>query len=313
MTWDELVEGYLQHQRRQGYSPSTFEDAKRWLRRFVASAREQQAAVPEELTAAHLNAFHQELLWTKHCRGKLYSPNTVAKALGYARSLMTWATDRGILLCNPAAHMVLPKPVQPARRHLSVADIDAVSAAMADDFHTLRNRAILETIYQTGVRVGECCGLDLEDLDLSGQNLHVRRGKGSKHRRLPLSDHLLEVLNRYLREGRPKFKARPEETALFLSQTGSRLQRPGLSVMLRLAGEKAGLEGFTPHLIRHAFATHLVQGGADLRYVQELLGHAHLGTTQIYTRISAIELAQAHHRTHPRAQRRSEDDPDFSP
>lgn len=303
MSWKELVEGYLQHQRNQGFSPRTVEDAERWLRGFVESAQRQQAAVPEQLTAAHLNAYHQELLWMKHSRGKLYSPNTVAKALGYARSILSWATERHFLLKNPAARMVVPKPVQPARRHISVADIDTVSTVMEDTFHPQRNRAILETIYQTGVRTSECSGLNLEDLDFSGQSLHVRRGKGSKQRRLPLSEHLIEVLDRYLREGRPKFKASPEEPALFLSQTGTRLKAPGLSVMLRLAGKKAGVAGFSPHLLRHAFATHLVQGGSDLRYVQQMLGHAQIETTQAYTRVSAHDLADAHRRTHPRANR----------
>jgi len=163
-----------------------------------------------------------------------------------------------------------------------------------------RNRAILELLYGTGIRVSECERLDVRDLDLAQGHVFIRDGKGRKDRVVPVVGRALEALDRYLREARPELLRDPREAALFLTRRGTRVSVKNIQYLVRMNARAAGLTGVTPHGLRHGCATHLLQGGADVRHVQHLLGHKSLDTTAIYTHVAPQDLAQAIAKAHPR-------------
>lgn len=304
MSWLELLERYLESLKTRGLSDSTQRDARHWLGLFVQCCRDHQADAPADVQPRHLTLFQKRMLWEPHSQGRLYSPNSVSHAMGLARSFLGWATERGVLLMNPARNLVLPRPVQPTRYPATAAEVDLLISALGRTDFPLRNQAIGEVFYQTGVRLSECAGLDLADIDLAELTLMVRCGKGAKDRRLPLSDHLAALLQRYLQESRTKLARDPQETALFLARDGPRLGGQRISQLLKQASRSAGLpRNLSPHLLRYTFATHLLEGGADLRYIQEMLGHTNVHITALYTKVSARELATEYRQTHPRAGR----------
>jgi integrase/recombinase XerD len=172
-------------------------------------------------------------------------------------------------------------------------------AAAAQPPVSLRDAALLEVLYGVGARISEACGLDVDDIDLQERVVHLR-GKGDRERRLPLGAHAAEAVSAYLVRGRPALMSR-STPALFLNQRGSRLSRQSAWSAITGAAERAGLSGVSPHTLRHSFATHLLEGGADVRVVQELLGHASVTTTQIYTRVTVDTLREVYATSHPRA------------
>ena len=169
----------------------------------------------------------------------------------------------------------------------------------------LRDKALLEFMYATGARVSEACGANLDDVDVDGRIARLM-GKGSKQRLVPVGSYACEAIIRYLHAGRPKLESKSkgpvERRALFLNKRGKRLSRQSVWEIIRGAGERAHIDKpLHPHTLRHSFATHLIQGGADVRTVQELLGHASVTTTQIYTHISPENLIETYLMSHPRA------------
>jgi site-specific recombinase XerD len=217
--------------------------------------------------------------------GKL-SPATVSRRLAAVRALLRFSLG--------ASH-VPETPLAPRRgRRLpeapKAADVEAlISQFDGDDPLAVRNRALFELVYSAGLRSGEVVALDLGDVDFEQEHVLVRHGKGSKERVVPLGEVAGHQVSRYLREGRPRL-ARGAENALFLSSRGRRLDT---STLRRLVPH--------PHRLRHSFATHLLEGGADLRTIQELLGHASLSTTQIYSHVSAKRLRRVYDHSHPRS------------
>ncbi len=163
----------------------------------------------------------------------------------------------------------------------------------------LRDAALLEVLYGVGARISEACGLDVDDIDLE-ERVVLLRGKGSRERRLPIGAHAAEAVSAYLVRGRPALVTR-STPALFLNSRGARLSRQTAWAVIADAAERAGLTGVSPHTLRHSFATHLLEGGADVRVVQELLGHASVTTTQIYTRVTVDTLREVYATSHPRA------------
>jgi integrase/recombinase XerD len=168
----------------------------------------------------------------------------------------------------------------------------------------LRDRTILEVLYSTGIRISELIALDIPDIDLEAQELHVQRGKGGKRRSIPTGGPACLWVARYLETSRPQLQEKATERALFLSWRGQRMDRSNLARIVRALGKKAGIPfKVTPHGLRHAFATHLIQRRASLRHVQEMLGHAKIGSTQIYTHLDLSDLKETHGRCHPRGRR----------
>jgi integrase/recombinase XerD len=195
-----------------------------------------------------------------------------------------------------------PKVPKNLPRPLPLADVEAILAAPPDgDVAGIRDRAILETLYGAGLRISELVGLDVDDVDLDEGSVRVL-GKGSKERVVPLGSMANHAVQAYLTRARPTLASASSGSALFLNLRGGRLTRQGTTGILKNAAARAGVKKrVTPHTLRHSFATHLLEGGADVRVVQELLGHATLATTQIYTLVTNERLREEYFSAHPRA------------
>ena len=231
-----------------------------------------------------------------------YARTTIARRLAALRSFYRFLVTSGDLTASPAAPLTTPRRA----RHLpSVAGEELVTELLdAPDPSTaqgLRDRAVLELLYATGVRVSELTGLDLGDIDLA-QGLITVMGKGARERTVPMHPAAVRRLRAYLADGRPHLGRTQDPGALFLNRLGTRLSSGGVRRLLdRHLAQMGALTPLTPHDLRHTFATHLLESGADLRTVQELLGHVALSTTQIYTHVSTKHLRDVHKGAHPRA------------
>lgn len=241
--------------------------------------------------------------WLARLHSQGASRATIARRASSARVFTAWAardglldTDPGVLLASPKGHRSLPEV-------LRIDEAAAVMEAAADD-HTpmgLRNAAIVELLYATGARVSELCGLDVDDLD-TGRHTVRLMGKGAKERTVPLGEPAAAAVGSWLSRGRPRFSTVDSGPALLLGARGGRLDpRTARQVVHDRLAAVPGVADLGPHGLRHTAATHLLEGGADLRSVQELLGHATLATTQIYTHVSIERLRATYERAHPRA------------
>jgi integrase/recombinase XerD len=213
--------------------------------------------------------------------------------------------EEGLLDDDPSGDVGAPRVPQGIPKALTEADVDALLGAVPGDGpRPRRDRAILEVLYAGGLRISELVGLDLGDADLYDGLVRVM-GKGSKERVVPLGRSAREAVGDYLTTGRPELAGtRTREPALFLNARGGRLTRQGAWLIVRAAGDRAGLQGrLFPHVLRHSCATHMLDHGADIRVVQELLGHASLSTTQVYTKVSPERLRAVYDAAHPRAKR----------
>jgi integrase/recombinase XerC/integrase/recombinase XerD len=227
---------------------------------------------------------------------------TVARKLAAIRAFYRVMREHGLVSQNPAE--LLPAPKRPERlpRALKPSEVaallDRIPAATPLE---LRDRAIFEVAYACGLRAEELVGLDTDSIDFDGEQVRVE-GKGGKTRLVPAGEAALAAVTRYLERSRPALAAGDAEKALFLSKSGRRLSTSDVRRRLRAWERQAQIAGgISPHSLRHSFATHLLEGGADLRVIQELLGHASLSTTQIYTRVDSARLKTAYARSHPRA------------
>lgn len=231
---------------------------------------------------------------------------TLARRTSAVKTFTAWATRRGLLPSDPAARLQMPK----ARRTLPAVlrqdqALDAMSAAQSgaaeNDPMALRDLLIVELLYATGIRVSELCGLDIDDVDDERRLLRVL-GKGNKQRTVPFGEPAQAALSRWLTDGRPALATPASGPALLLGARGRRLdQRQARTVVHQTIGAVEGAPAMGPHGLRHSAATHLLEGGADLRIVQELLGHSTLATTQLYTHVSVARLRAVHDQAHPRA------------
>ncbi len=214
------------------------------------------------------------------------SPGSIQRKVSAARGFYRWLQAQGLVEANPLANVKGPRKPRRLPSFLTYDEVTAlVSSPQGSRPQAIRDRAILELLYATGMRVSEIVSLDLDDVDLDGQAIRVV-GKGNKERMVVMGEPAREALERYLREARPKLAAGAER-ALFLNRDGGRLSVRRVQLMLRKYAAAAGLgKRAYPHLLRHTFATHLLDGGADLRVVQELLGHANVNTTQVYLHVT---------------------------
>ncbi len=290
------VDRFLEHLRNErNASPQTLRAYSSDLARFLEWA-ERSGADPFGTDPRILRRYLTDLSRAHYAR------RTIARRLSAIRSLFAYLNREGVLTADPASVVATPK-LESRLPRLVPSDVlsDLLDVADPATPRGSRDRAILETLYATGARVSELVGIDLGDLDAHGGQVRVT-GKGDKQRILPLHHEALARIDAYLRDGRPALHPAPDEPALFLNRMGTRLTDGGVRRMLasRL-GEIGVAAGVTPHTLRHTFATHLLEAGADLRTVQDLLGHSSLSTTQIYTHLGAQRLQRVHKAAHPRA------------
>jgi integrase/recombinase XerD len=220
------------------------------------------------------------------------------------KSFLQFLVREGVIEASPAAELGSPKPGRRLPKALTVEEVERLLGAVGGGQtpEALRDRALLEVLYASGMRVSEVVGLNLQDLNLR-EGVVRCRGKGNRERVIPLHPTAVQALQAYLERGRPRLAPDLRQQAVFVNHQGERLTRQGLWLIVKGYARKAGLPpSVTPHVLRHSFATHLLQGGAPLRHVQELLGHANIATTQIYTHLTNQYLRQAYDATHPRAQ-----------
>ena len=277
-------------------------------RAYLADLRSLFVFLDERAPGAGLSALSLPVLrsWLASQAAAGTARTTLARRTSAVKTFTAWATRRGLLADDPAVRLQLPK----ARRTLpAVLRQDQAIAAMAaadlgaeqGDPLALRDRLIVELLYATGIRVSELCGLDVDDIDTGRRVLRVL-GKGNKQRTVPFGRPALAALNAWLSEGRPALVNANSGPALFLGPRGKRLDpRQARTVVHQTVGAVDGAPDIGPHGLRHSAATHLLEGGADLRIVQELLGHSSLATTQLYTHVTVARLRAVHDQAHPRA------------
>ena len=279
-----------------GSSPHTVENYLRDVRRLVAYGESKGVRGPGYVTAAQLREFVYFL------KDLGLAATTIRRQVSALRTYYKFLVGEGVVARDPSERIESPKRWRTLPSVLSVADIEKLLAAPnTDEPLAIRDRAILEFAYATGVRVSELVGLTLQDI-LFEEGVARVFGKGAKERLVPVGRRALGAVALYAREIRPTLDKGVGRGALFLNARGGRLSRVGAWGVIKKMAKRAGItKRVTPHTLRHTFATHLLEGGADLRAVQEMLGHADLSTTQLYTHVDRDYLRSVHKSYHPRA------------
>jgi integrase/recombinase XerD len=298
--WQEAVATFLAHAAAEkGLAENSLSAYGQDLRRLQQWAEKDGIRGPEQLRDADLRRF---LLASADRLGPRSRSRLISTLRGFHRFLVA----EGLAKIDPTLTLMAPRAGRKLPQVLSVAQIERLmSAPVGDQPLRLRDRAVLEVLYGCGLRVSELCGLDVPDLDPADRFLRVR-GKGSKQRLVPVGEPALRAVGLYLVGGRARLIKRRPSGAIFLNRLGGRLSRVAVWQILKRWASAAGLSDLvTPHTLRHTYATHLLEGGADLRAVQELLGHADISTTEIYTHIDRAFLTEAYRAAHPRARGRS--------
>lgn len=300
------IDQYLAHLAvERGLSGNTLAAYRGDLARYAAHLEARGRATVDQVVEDDVESFVLAIRSGSDGRAVL-SASSSARAVVAVRGWHKFCAQEGFTAIDPAGG-VRP-PAQPRRlpKAISTSEVERLleAASFGDGPGPLRDRALLELIYATGARISEAVGLDVDDLDLTEGQASVRLfGKGRKERMVPVGSYAVAAVQAYLVRARPAFSANGRGTsAVFLNTRGERLSRQSAWVVLRRAAERAGLAGgISPHTLRHSFATHLLAGGADVRVVQELLGHASVTTTQIYTLVTQDTLREVYAASHPRA------------
>jgi len=285
----------------RGLAENTLLAYARDLRAYARHLERRQVDALEDVTHDHVTAF----LEAERRAGR--TPATIGRRLTSARGLHRWALAESLVIADPTTDVSGPRKLRKLPGTLTVPEVERLlSAASLTTPLGLRDRALLEFAYATGVRASEAVATNVGDLDEEPGLLRVS-GKGDVERWVPVGKHAARAVERWLAGGRRLLPAtRGAEPALFLNVRGRRLSRMGFWLVIRRYARLAGIDRpVSPHSLRHSFATHLLEGGADLRVVQELLGHADLATTQIYTQVDRTYLAEVHRTFHPRERKRA--------
>jgi integrase/recombinase XerD len=308
------IRGWLDHLRvERGAAENTLTSYRRDLARYGQFLSERGISDPAAVRESEVTAFLASLREGASGRRPL-SASSAARTLVAVRGFHRFLALEGATGADPAQGVAPPKVPKRLPKAISITDVENLlsAASMGDAPAALRDRAMLEVLYGAGARISEVVGLDLDDIDLADTNPHdidrgqgsVRLfGKGNKERVVPLGRYARDAVKAYTVRARPSMAVRGKGTpALFLNQRGGRLSRQGAWAVIHAAAERADLgDTVSPHTLRHSFATHMLDGGADVRVVQELLGHASVTTTQIYTMVTVQHLREVYAEAHPRA------------
>jgi len=299
-TFDRQLHGYLRHLAiERGLSTNTVEAYRRDLGRYALFLGDIE---PAEITREHVTGFLAGLMEGETAVSK----SSAARMLSSARGFHRFLRDEGVVPLDVSADVTPPKLAMSLPKAITIAQMESVLAATdGDEPQTIRDKALLELLYATGARISEAVALNVDDVlggDHGGEVVRLF-GKGNKQREVPVGSYARAAIERYLVRVRPVFSARGLATpALFLGARGARMSRQNAWIVIRAAAERANLGiDISPHTFRHSFATHLLSGGADVRVVQELLGHSSVSTTQIYTLVTADSLRDMYTTAHPRA------------
>ena len=297
---------YLDHLTvERGLSTNTLGAYRRDLARYVAFLASWGIVDAREAQPDAVAAFIVQLSSGVHGEAaRPYKASSVARTLSAVRSFHRFLTREGVTDHDPTAAIVRPKVARGLPRPLTVDEaLRLLSAPPGDGAPGLRDRAILELLYGSGLRISELVGLDVDDLDLEEGSVRVL-GKGGKEREVPVGRYGREAIDAYLARARPSLATARSRGALFLNQRGGRLTRQGCAQLLAKHVKAAGIgKRVTLHTLRHSIATHQLEGGEDVRVVQELLGHASVATTQVYTLVTREHLREVYYTSHPRARR----------
>jgi integrase/recombinase XerD len=302
-SFESILQAFLADLLMRWYSKALVKYAGTALRRFFAYLRTKRIRDVRAVSEADVFAYARELATAKSAvTGKRYSTSTQRTHLYVLQRVFRFLERRGALLRDPTLNLELPSWKKLPRAILNRSQAERIITNPSP--HTppgKRDRAILELLYGTAIRVGECERLDLKDIDLAKGLVFVRSGKGRKDRVVPIVGRAAAALDLYLRETRPELLRDPREQALFLTRCGTRYCVKHIQQLVRDNAKAAGIDlRVTPHTLRHGCATHLLQGGADVRHVQQLLGHSSVQTTALYTKVEVGDLARVIGRAHPR-------------
>jgi integrase/recombinase XerD len=301
--------GYLQYLVvERGLAANTVESYRRDLNRYAEVLAARGTTELNDVTTVDVAEFRAALRTGDEEHPPL-AVSSVGRAVVAVRGLHAFARAQGLAVDDPARDVAPPPPPRRLPKAITVDEIerllDAAGSTDDPDPRVLRDRALLEFLYGTGARISEVTGLDVDDLDHLARDPAVRlSGKGGKQRYVPVGSYAVRALDAYLVRGRPALAAaavRRASPAVFLNARGGRLTRQGAWGVLREAAVRSGKTDVSPHTLRHSFATHLLDGGADIRVVQELLGHASVTTTAVYTLITVDKLREVYAAAHPRA------------
>ena len=312
MTVSGAVHGYLQHLVvERGLAANTVESYRRDLRRYESSLAGRGKARLGDVSPPTWRSS-----WLRYAKGttshEALAVSSAARAVIAVRGLHAYAAAQGLTGTDPARDITPPTPPRRLPKAITVAEVERLLGSSgpgpddpSGDPRSLRDRALLEFLYGTGARISEATGLDVDELRLDADPVVRLAGKGGKQRVVPVGSYAVRALQAYLVRARPALAAGSRRVsvspAVFLNARGGRLTRQGAWGVLHAAAERARLPDVSPHTLRHSFATHMLDGGADIRVVQELLGHASVATTQVYTLITVDRLREVYASSHPRA------------
>ncbi len=294
----------------RGYSQDTVKRRASAMKKFILWCDERDLQQPQDITKPILDRYQRYLYYYRKSDGEPLTFSSQHVMLSAIKTFFKWLTRENHILYNPASEMDLPK--RPKRLPKTILHVDEIEAVIHQpDVNTdegIRDRAILETLYSTGIRRSECVNLKIYDIDARRFTLMVCEGKGGKDRVLPIGERALQWLEKYRLDIRPQLVIGHDEGILFLTHDGQAFKRGTLAARVKRYLEQAGVhvQG-SCHLFRHAMATHMLENGADIRFIQAMLGHADLSTTQIYTQVSIEKLKQIHKATHPAKMERDRD------
>jgi integrase/recombinase XerD len=313
-TLSAALRGYLQYLVvERGLAANTIESYRRDLRRYESVLTARGRTTLGDVTTADVAEFLAVMREGDEEHGAL-AVSSAARAVIAVRGLHAFALAQGLAADDPARDVPPPSPPRRLPKAITLTEVerllaasgpapDAAGAGASVDPRLLRDRALLEFLYGTGARISEATGLDVDELQLDDDPMVRLIGKGSKHRVVPVGSYAARALQAYLVRARPALAAPSLRgtPAVFHNARGGRLTRQGAWGVLHAAAGRAGLTDASPHTLRHSFATHMLDGGADIRVVQELLGHASVTTTQVYTLITVDRLREVYASSHPRA------------
>jgi integrase/recombinase XerD len=308
----QAIQGYLQHLVvERGLAANTVESYRRDLRRYESALVGRGKARLGDVTPADVAEFLASLR-EGDAEHEALAVSSAARAVIAVRGLHAFAAAHGLAETDPARDVPPPTPPRRLPKAITLAEVERLLAASGPgpddpsaDPRLLRDRALLEFLYGTGARISEVTALDVDELHLDADPVVRLAGKGGKQRVVPVGSYAVRALQAYLVRARPALAAASRRIsvspAVFLNARGGRLTRQGAWGVLHAAAERARVPDVSPHTLRHSFATHLLDGGADIRVVQELLGHASVATTQVYTLITVDRLREVYASSHPRA------------